>query len=232
MVPRRGASQGGLLRVLAVDTTTARESVALAEDGAVRGEVRLSPVDGHSVRLMGSIAFLLDGLGLAPRDVDGYAVAAGPGSFTGLRVGISTVQGLALAADRPCAGISALDALAARAAPAEGGIVAVMEAHRGEVFGAIYDGAGRPVGQPRASPLQGLLERTPEAAAFIGDGAERYRAEILAVRPDADFAARSLFLADSVALLGEVEILAGRGVAASELRPLYLRDASIRKAGA
>jgi len=189
-------------------------------------------VDGHSTRLLGSIAFLLDGLGLQPIDVDGYAVAAGPGSFTGLRVGISTVQGLALAADRPCAAISALDALAARAVPAPGGIVAVMEAHRGEVFGAIYDGAGRPVEQPRASPLQGLLERTPEAAAFIGDGAERYRAEILAVRPRAVIAARSLFLAGSVALLGEIELLAGRGVAASQLRPLYLREAGIRKPGA
>ena len=229
MVPRRGASEGGLLRVLAVDTTTARESVALAEGGTVRGEVRLSPVDGHSARLMGSIAFLLDGLGLEARDVDGYAVAAGPGSFTGLRVGISTVQGLALAADRPCVAISALDALAARAAPASGGIVAVMEAHRGEVFGAIYDGSGRPVGEPRASTLEALLEQAPEAAAFTGDGAERYRAEILAVRPRAVFADRGLFLAGTVALLGERALLGGRGVAASELRPLYLRDASIRK---
>jgi tRNA threonylcarbamoyladenosine biosynthesis protein TsaB len=155
-------------------------------------------------------------------------VAAGPGSFTGLRVGISTVQGLALAADRPCAGISALDALAARAAPAPGGVVAVMEAHRGEVFGAIYDAARRPVGEPRASPLQALLERAPERAAFIGDGAARYGAEIRAMRPRAVFSDRSLFLAAQVALLGEVQLLAGRGVAASALQPLYLRDASIR----
>ena len=188
-------------------------------------------MDGHSTRLLGSIAFLLDGLGLQPKDVDGYAVAAGPGSFTGLRVGISTVQGLALAADRPCAGISALDALAARAGPAPGGIVAVMEAHRGEVFGAVYDGGGRRVGEPRASALHALLERAPEAGVYIGDGAERYRTEILAVRPRAVFAARSLFLAGSVALLGEAALLAGRGVAAAELRPLYLRDASIRKPG-
>src|SRR5688572_9943450 len=95
------------LRVLAVDTTTARESVALAEGGAVRGEIRLSLVDGHSRHPMPSIAFLLEVLGLAPGDVEGYAVAAGPGSFTGLRVGIGAVQGLALAADRPCAAVSA-----------------------------------------------------------------------------------------------------------------------------
>ena len=103
--------------------------MALAEGGAVRGEVRLGPVDGHSKRLMPSIAFLLQGLGLAPGQIDGYAVAAGPGSFTGLRVGIGTVQGLALAADRPCAAVSALDALAARAHGASDCVVAVMEAH-------------------------------------------------------------------------------------------------------
>jgi tRNA threonylcarbamoyladenosine biosynthesis protein TsaB len=178
---------------------------------------------------MPSIAFLLDGLGLAPGDVDGYAVAAGPGSFTGLRIGIGTVQGLALAADRPCAAVSALDALAARAAGASDCVVAVMEAHRGEVFGGIYDASGRPRGEPQAIPLAGLLEQAPEAAAFIGDGAERYRGEILAARPHALFPARSLFLAATVARLGEAILAAGRGMAASELRPLYLREASIRK---
>ena len=217
------------MRVLAVDTTTARESVALVEAGAVRGEVRLGPVDVHSIRLMGAVAFLLEGLALAPGDVEGYAVAAGPGSFTGLRVGISTVQGLALAGDRPCAPVSALDALAARAVPFPGGIMALMQAHRGEVFGALYDGSGRPMGEPQATALAAVLERAPVAAAFIGDGAQRYRSEILAARPGAVFPDRSLFLAGTVGRLGEAMLMAGKGIPASELRPLYLREASIRK---
>jgi tRNA threonylcarbamoyladenosine biosynthesis protein TsaB len=179
---------------------------------------------------MGAVACLLEGLALAPGDVEGYAVAAGPGSFTGLRVGISTVQGMALAGDRPCAAVSALDALAARAAPFPGGIVAVMEAHRGEVFGAVYDGSGRAAkGEPEASPLAALLDRSPDAAAFIGDGADRYRSEILAARPGAVFPDRSLFLAGTIGRLGEALLAAGKGIAASELRPLYLREASIRK---
>jgi tRNA threonylcarbamoyladenosine biosynthesis protein TsaB len=178
---------------------------------------------------MPSIAFLLEGLGLAPGEVDGYAVAAGPGSFTGIRVGIGTVQGLALAADRPCAGISALDALAAQAAGSSDCIVALMEAHRGEVFGGVFDGSGRPTADPQALPLPSLLEQVPETAAFIGDGVERYRGEILAARPRAVFPSRSLFLAGTVARLGEALLRAGHGVAASQLRPLYLREASIRK---
>jgi tRNA threonylcarbamoyladenosine biosynthesis protein TsaB len=217
------------VRVLAVDTTTAWESVALAEGGEVRGEVRLGPVAGHSTHLLPSIAFLLEGLALAPLDVDGYAVAAGPGSFTGLRVGIGTVQGLALAAGRPCVGISTLDALAARALGSADRIVAVMEAYRGEVFGGLYDGLGRSLGEPGATSLGVLLAQVDGRAAFIGDGAVKYRSEIAAARPDAVFPARSLFLAGTLARMGEAVLSAGGGIAASELRPLYLREASLWK---
>jgi len=217
------------LRVLAVDTTTARESVALAEGGIVRGEVRLDAVDNHSTRLMPAIAFLLESLGLRPADVDGYAVAAGPGSFTGLRIGIGTVQGLALAADRPCAAVSALDAIAVRAAGSAAWIVPLMEAYRGEVFGGVYDAQGRPRGEPMAAPIDRLLEQVEDGAAFIGDAVERYRPAITAARPAAVFPRRSLFLAGTVALLGETVLAAGLGRPASELRPLYLRDADLWK---
>jgi len=218
------------LRVLAVDTTTARESVALAEGGIVLGEVRIQAVDNHSTRLMPSIAFLLQTLGLEPADVEGYAVAAGPGSFTGLRVGIGTVQGLALGAGRPCAAISTLDALAVRAAGAADWIVAVMEAHRREVFGGTFDAAGRRRAEPESAPLATLLERVPDGAAFIGDGAERYREQITAARPAAVFPRRGLFLAGTVAVMGEAVLAQGGGRPASELRPLYLRAADIWKA--
>jgi len=140
-----------------------------------------------------------------------------------------TVQGLALAADRPCVGISTLDALAVRAAGSAEWIVAVMEAYRGEVFGGIYDGEGRPRGEPLAAPLTALLEMVPGRAAFIGDGADRYRSTIAAARPEAVFPRRSLFLAGTIARLGETALASGRGIPASELRPLYLREASIWK---
>ena len=217
------------MRVLAVDTTTARESVALAEGGLVLGEVRIRAVDNHSTRLMPSIAFLLESLGMKPADVEGYAVAAGPGSFTGLRVGIGTVQGLALGSGRPCASLSSLDALAARAASSAEWIVAVMEAHRGEVFVGTYDAEARRRAEPVAAPLAALLERVPDGAAFIGDGAERYREQITAARPGAVFPRRSLFLAGTVAVMGEAVLAAGGGRPASELRPLYLREADIWK---
>ena len=89
---------------------------------------------GHSRRLMPAVDFLLRGLDIPPSAVEGFAVTAGPGSFTGLRVGLACVQGLALASGRPCLALGTLDVLAARIAGAADTLVAVMDAHRGEVY--------------------------------------------------------------------------------------------------
>jgi tRNA threonylcarbamoyladenosine biosynthesis protein TsaB len=219
--------------ILAVDTTTTRASVALVEGEELRAEVRLTS-ESHSRHLVPSIEFLLEQSGLAPSAVEGHAVTVGPGSFTGLRVGISTVQGLALAAGRLCAGISALDALAAAAAAAGAAdrIVAVVDAYRGEVYAGEYDGHGRPVAPPALLTPQGLVAGLGAPAAFVGDGAVRYRAEIEAALPGARFPVRDLFLAAEVGRLGARRLAAGEGLAPSALRPLYLRDADIRRASA
>jgi tRNA threonylcarbamoyladenosine biosynthesis protein TsaB len=128
--------------LLALDTTTAAGSAALWGDGLIEEQ----PGDAartHAERLPGELAALLGRHGFAPRDVTAYAVAAGPGSFTGLRVGIATLQGLALVHARRVHAIGTLDLLAhdaARAADADPGltIVAWMEAYRGEVFAARF----------------------------------------------------------------------------------------------
>src|SRR5678816_9120 len=80
------------MKILAVDTTSERESVALADDGVVRAEVRVR-ADGHSRRIVSAIEFVLRASGIAAGEVEAYAVTIGPGSFTGVRVGLSTVQG-------------------------------------------------------------------------------------------------------------------------------------------
>ena len=218
------------MRVLAVDTTTERGSVAVTEDDSVAGEVRLVSPDGHSRRLLPAVDFLLQSLGLRPGDIAGYAVTTGPGSFTGLRVGLSTVQGLALGAGRPCVGMSALEVLAARIAGAAPASVALMDAYRGEVYGAVYDEQGRAVGPATVERPDALVGRTPERAAFVGDGARRHRDLILALRPYALFPARSLFLAGTLARLAAPRLQRGEGVSPAGLRPLYLREPDIRKA--
>ena len=131
--------------ILALDTTSRAGSVALARDAGVLDQQRGDPSRTHGERLPGDIGDLLERHGLTVADVDLYAVAAGPGSFTGLRVGIATIQGLALAHARPVVPVSALVALAHGAMISPGGpvqdaelIAACMDAQRREVFSALY----------------------------------------------------------------------------------------------
>lgn len=217
--------------VLAIDTTTARESTAVVADGAVRGEVRLFSTDTHSRRLMPAVDFLMAQLGLPPSAVEGFAVTIGPGSFTGLRVGLSTVQGLALAAGRPCFGASTLDVLAARIAGAAPRLVALMDAYRGEVFAGLYDASARPLGPPLVTPPEPWLRALPPGCAFTGDAAETQRGLIERVCTAPVFPRRTLFLAGTLGLLAEPALRAGEGIGPADLRPLYLREAAIRRPG-
>jgi tRNA threonylcarbamoyl adenosine modification protein YeaZ len=218
------------MRVLALDTTTAAGSVALVRGGRVEGEVRLASAASHSARLLPAVRFLLTSLELRPDDVEGYAVATGPGSFTGMRVGIATVQGLALAAPRPCVGLVALDVLAARIRGTAAELVGLMDAAHRELFGARYDREGRLLGGHRVGALEDLLEGVSGGAAFLGDAVGPNRERIREACPGALFPDRSLFLAGTLGRLAEGRLKAGEGISAAGLRPLYLREAAIRQA--
>jgi len=217
------------MRVLAVDTTSERGSLAVVEGEGILAELRVCSSRGHSTRLLPGIEFLLTSLGLGPADLDAYAVARGPGSFTALRVGISTVQGLALGSGRPCVGLSALDVLAARIAGSADTLVAVMNAYRGDVYAAFYDRDARPRGPAvLASPAEIVL-RSPSGAAFVGDAVAMHRDAILAGVAGARLENRSLFLAGTLGLLAVPLVESGQGGPADGLRPLYIRDADVRR---
>jgi tRNA threonylcarbamoyladenosine biosynthesis protein TsaB len=140
--------------ILAFDTATDRATSALVGDGEVLGE-RVS----RASTLLADIDALVRQAGAHPRDVDGLAVGIGPGSFTGIRIGLAAARGLALALDVPAAGVSTLDALAAGAP----GAVPVIDAKRREVF----------VSGPRAvAPAELEVEA---GTTYVGDGAIRYR---------------------------------------------------------
>src|SRR5215470_18371308 len=135
------------MRVMALDSTSRAGSVALVEDGGVVEERAGDASRTHGERLPGELA----ALGVAWSSVDVFAVCAGPGSFTGLRIGIATVQGLALVNRRPVVGVSALEAVAQLASRdlAEGDTIAAwIDAQRGEVFAALYRVAAQPLFTP------------------------------------------------------------------------------------
>jgi tRNA threonylcarbamoyladenosine biosynthesis protein TsaB len=226
------------MRLLALDTTARAGSVALAENGAVIDVRGGDPSRTHGERLPGDVLDLLRAHGIGPADIDIYAVAAGPGSFTGLRVGIACIQGFALVNGRRVVPISALDALAHAAAAAAGALVAAwIDAQRGEVFAALYRGPLLVDGPLVATPAR-TLDRWRERLAdkpvvAIGDGAQRY-SEALA----SAFGGRVLMtdpiaplLARPIAELAHVEASAGRAVDPHAIVPIYIRrpDAEIAR---
>jgi tRNA threonylcarbamoyladenosine biosynthesis protein TsaB len=216
------------VRVLAVDTTTPRGSVAVAGPEGVLAEARVVTAEGHSRWLLPAVEALLRGLGLEAGGLDAFAVTVGPGSFTGLRVGLGSVQGLALASGRPCVGLPTLDVVGAAAAGSAGTIVALLDAFRGEVYSGVYDGTGRLRGERRVGPLAALLEDLPAGSAFVGEIDPRSREAIRSRVPGAVFPATDAFLAGPLAVMARRMAAAGDTVAPSALRALYLRGADIR----
>lgn len=162
--------------ILALDTSGAYCVLVLAEeDGAVRA---VSVFEGRrtlSRRLMGELDALLTRSGLTLADVDAYAVGLGPGSFTGVRVGVTTAKMLALVTGKPLAGVGTLDAYAAAwlTQSKDAVVVPVLPSRKGEVYAAVYQGGAR-VGEPFAAPwaeMTGRLQAMP-GATLCGDAAQ------------------------------------------------------------
>jgi tRNA threonylcarbamoyladenosine biosynthesis protein TsaB len=164
------------------------------------------------------------------KDIDGFAVAAGPGSFTGIRVGLSTIKAFAFASGRPIAAVSSLSALALKLREAPGRLLCpVIDAKRGEIYAALLEKGGRRlkvrIPQGAYSP-EGFLSRLParRVVHFIGNGVEVYKEMILAyLRDRARLSTRSLFIAPEVGILGFEILRRNRGVRAETLEPIYFR---------
>ena len=158
--------------VLALDTTTRAGSAALVRNGEVLREERSAPDRPHATRLPADLMVLLARTDVRLEDIDLFAVGAGPGSFTGLRIGIAAMQGLAFARRKPLVGVSTLDALATVALADT--VVAWIDAWRGEVYAGHYV-RGVSSGPPVVGHPHELLEPPISAATFIGDGALTHR---------------------------------------------------------
>jgi tRNA threonylcarbamoyladenosine biosynthesis protein TsaB len=223
------------MRVLALDTTARALSAALVDDDHIRAERVGDTTCSHAERLPG---VLIDMVAAAHGDlasIDVFAVAAGPGSFTGLRIGIAAMQGLAFVTGKRIVAVSALDALAhtAAAGAAEGALVAAwIDAHRRDVFAALYRvGPGAPfsrgrivaVDAPSVDDPQAVLDRwalVPDL--FAGSGARRY-ADVIAARTPS---ARVLDESPLAGVIGRVAVdraRAGEAVDPAGVQPIYVR---------
>jgi tRNA threonylcarbamoyladenosine biosynthesis protein TsaB len=221
--------------ILALDTTTKAGSCALLRDSRLVTQRGSDPAAAPASRLPGDLMRLLDEAHTALHDVDVFAVAVGPGSFTGLRVGIAIMQGLAFAAAKPLLGISAFEALAAIAAatPAAPRRIAVwVDAWRGEVFAALYED-GVAAGEPLVEHPEALLARlVGQTTMFIGDAAATYHDLIRrTLGADAVIAAPAAPpLAATLGALAASAVAAGHRPPPHAVKPLYVRRPDVELA--
>ena len=226
--------------ILGVETATRVGSVAVVSEDGLIGEYTLNLSITHSERLLPSIDQLLKSIDIHFSNIDGLAVSLGPGSFTGLRIGISTIKGLSLASDKPVAGIPTLDALAQNYPGPENVICPMLDARKKEVFTAIYfrdqsKQLKKTTSYQAISPKE-LLKKfnVNEKVAFLGDGSHIYRPlieEVLSSR--AVFAPLHLShpRAATVAFLGLEEIKRGNKIEVTKLSPIYVRPSEAELQG-
>jgi tRNA threonylcarbamoyladenosine biosynthesis protein TsaB len=231
------------MRVLALDTTARALSAAVVDDDRVLAEHVGDTARSHAERLPATLLSVVAEARLDLEAIDVFAVAAGPGSFTGLRIGIAAMQGLAFVTGKRIVAVSALDALAhAAAADSSAGalLAAWIDAHRRDVFAALYKvGAAAPFGRERIiavdaaavdDPAAILGRWTPLPDVFIGSGARRYADTIAARTP----AARVVDGPPLAAVVGRVAVArarAGDAVDPAAVQPVYVRrpDAEIAR---
>ncbi len=220
--------------VLAVDTALDACAAAVATArGDVVEVVSLGEVigRGHAERLMAVVGATLERAGLRHADLDGYGVSIGPGSFTGIRVGVAATRGFALAAGKPAVAVTSLEALAVEGRGACPGrsVLAVLDARKDEVYAQAFDAAGHPIAEPVVVAASvAAREAAARGAVLIGSGAPL----LAALDPTLEIAAATAFPAiDTIARLALARLVAARPGDAPP-SPLYVRAPDAKPQGA
>lgn len=223
------------MRLLVIDTATPICGVALAHHGSVEAAVSLDTGQTHTRTIMDMIMSIMRFCGIDLQQIDGFVVTQGPGSFTGLRIGISTVKGLAMAMGKPVTGVSTLEALASQAHTECELICPMIDARRGEVYWALFH---RQKGQlatllpEQVGPAEKAAEQIDARCCFIGNGALAYRGTL---EPLAHTSSQwvsddeSRLSPAAVARIGWRLFQSGQSVDPALFAPVYLRksDAEI-----
>lgn len=219
------------MKILAVDSTAVAASAALLEDGKILGEFFINTRQTHSQTLMPMVGSLLSCTGTDIGEIGLFAVSAGPGSFTGVRIGVSCVKGMAMPRQTPCVGVSTLEALAQNLAHLEATVCAVMDARCGQVYNAVFTAKGGKlsrVTQDRALSVEALSKECKnykKPLFLVGDGAKLcYNTngfqELCAVLPPEHLLYQR---ASGVAQVARKSFLKGATVTPAALAPVYLR---------
>lgn len=223
------------MKILSVDTSARMTSVAIVTEHSVLAEYNIDTREAgltHSQSLMPMIESVAKVAQTPLTELDGFAVAEGPGSFTGLRIGIGAVKGLAYALSKPCVGVSTLHALALNAAGHDGIICAAMDARCKQVYTAVFESTGGKINrltEDMAIAIDGLVEKLAsyrKSVFFVGDGADlcynnlagKSEHDIILAHPSVRYQR-----AANVGFAAMDAFINGKAVISAELMPVYLR---------
>lgn len=220
------------MKVLAIETATGTAGAAVIVGGEVQAEETRTARD-HAELLSSLVETALARAGVRVRDVDAVAVSCGPGSFTGLRIGLSFAKGLALATGAALIGVPTLEALAASSGIDSGWVVPILDARRGEVYSAkfVARGPGRleAVSAPEVVPIATFLGRLERPAAFVGEGVQVYGRQIEAhMSPGSTLHPQVAPRASVVARIGLRLLECGEAARPAMLEPAYVGLPTIR----
>lgn len=218
------------MNILAVDTSTGSGSAALLQDDLLLAEWTLYSARTHNRRLLQVIRTLLDELGLKLQDIDGFAVTTGPGSFTGLRIGMTTIKTLAWSLQKLYTGIPSLDALAQAFVPSPLPVCPMIDARKNEVYCALYmpDKKGALVRSTpyRVIPPSRVAEMVQAPTLFCGDGWRTYSNELKPIIGDSAIEASISFHSIRASHVGELarkRFLSGQAEDPVRSVPIYIR---------
>jgi len=218
--------------IFAVDTCSMSSSAAIADEERVLAQFTVNHKKTHSEKIMPQIDSMLKASDIVLDDIDVMAAAVGPGSFTGVRIGVATIKGFALALNKPCVAVSSIEALAYSVKSFKGIVSPILDARRNQVYNAVFKSDAREIERltpDRAISLSELLDelsKTEENIIFVGDGVPVFKNEIENVLKNrAYFAPKPLVynLASSVAEVGIRKYEIGETVKPELLTPEYVR---------
>jgi tRNA threonylcarbamoyladenosine biosynthesis protein TsaB len=225
------------LKILGIDTSSKFLSIALSEDADIIKEESYLLDRRQAAELVPRIKALLGKTRVAINKIGAFVIGIGPGSFTGIRIGVSAVKGFGIALGKPCIGVSSLDAIACNAPAAAGDIVPVIDAKRGNVYAAVYRRKDAKI--IRSSdylilPVEKLLKKLKSGShVFLGDGLQLYKDQLSRDNKKAIFLEEKYWYpnAGDLITLGFSKIQKAKGPGLDKLEPLYLypEDCQVKK---